>query len=45
MALTGVLPLDASLPHSFKRGPYEGSERDFPRWRGQKLGEAKKIID
>ncbi len=25
-----VLPIE-TLSHSFKRGPYEGSERDFPR--------------
>ncbi len=30
MALAGVPSLDASLSHSFKHGPYEGSERDFP---------------
>jgi hypothetical protein len=40
MALTGVPPLDASLSHSIKRGPYEGSERDFPGG-GAKLGEGK----
>jgi len=40
MAFTGVAPLDASLSHSFKRGPYEGSERDFPG-RGQKIEEGK----
>jgi hypothetical protein len=30
IALTGVPPLDRSLSHSFKCGPYEGSERDSP---------------
>jgi hypothetical protein len=43
MAPTGVPSLDASLSHSFKRGPYEGSEGDFPRSGGQKMGEGKLI--
>jgi hypothetical protein len=45
MALTGVpLWIRVFVPFLLNNGPYEGSERDFPRW-GEKWEEGARKSD